>query len=69
MFGLRFIWRFSSARRLISKTASLKIFFDNWKGKHPMLLQLNRMKNVEDLVEKYKAEGIVKKFKNNFLMN
>ncbi|CAG8604029.1 14629_t:CDS:2 [Rhizophagus irregularis] len=46
---------------------SLKYFFNNWKGKHPLLLQFNQ-KNLEqysDLIEKYKEEGIIKKFDYN----
>jgi len=68
----------------ISILESLKLFFDNWNGRHPMLLQLDQMRNVirssrypmllqldqmrsvEDLEEKYKAKGMVKKFKINF---
>ncbi|PKC60454.1 hypothetical protein RhiirA1_539833 [Rhizophagus irregularis] len=44
---------------------SLKQFFENWKGKHPMLLQLSRVKNVEDLIVKYKKKGRVKIYNNN----
>uniref|UniRef100_U9U4T0 Uncharacterized protein n=1 Tax=Rhizophagus irregularis (strain DAOM 181602 / DAOM 197198 / MUCL 43194) TaxID=747089 RepID=U9U4T0_RHIID len=56
---------------------SLKLFFDNWKGRHPMLLQIiqdkdnlnfhaiNTMRRYYDLIEKSKAEGIVKKYDDN----
>ncbi|GBB84254.1 hypothetical protein RclHR1_10890001 [Rhizophagus clarus] len=46
---------------------SLKLFFDNWKGKRPLLLQFNKkkMEKYSDLIEKYKAEGVVKKFDYN----
>jgi hypothetical protein len=47
----------------VPQLESLEFFFDNWKGKHPMLLQttpLNR--SCYDLIEKYKVEGVVKKF-------
>ncbi|CAB5366314.1 unnamed protein product [Rhizophagus irregularis] len=44
---------------------SLKLFFDNWKGRRPLLLQFGHIENVEDLMEEYKARGIVKKFNNN----
>ncbi|RGB29759.1 hypothetical protein C1646_712897 [Rhizophagus diaphanus] len=56
---------------------SLKFFFDNWKGRHPMLLQIiqdeeylnfnaiNTMRRYYDLIEKSKAEGIVKKYDDN----
>ena len=53
----------------VIKLESLKLFFDNWKGKHPMSLQLNSINNVEDFVEKYKTEGIVNKFKNYIFGN
>ncbi|CAG8544770.1 19695_t:CDS:2 [Rhizophagus irregularis] len=34
-------------------------------SKHPMLLQLSRVKNVEDLIVKYKKKGRVKIYNNN----
>ena len=41
------------------KLVCLKLFFDNWKGRLPMLLQLNHKLNVDDLFfERYKEEGI-----------
>ncbi|GES74655.1 hypothetical protein GLOIN_2v1777652 [Rhizophagus clarus] len=49
---------------------SLKLFFDNWKGRHPMLLQLSQCANSNikvyssNLIEKYKAEGIIEKYDN-----
>ncbi|RGB37215.1 hypothetical protein C1646_757171 [Rhizophagus diaphanus] len=43
-----------------------KIFFDNWKGRNPMLLQFLKtgrmIKEYNDLIDKYKSEGIIKKF-------
>ncbi|CAB5303512.1 unnamed protein product [Rhizophagus irregularis] len=43
-----------------------KLFFDNWKGRNPMLLQFLKtgrmIKEYNDLIEKYKSEGIIKKF-------
>ncbi|GBC17461.1 uncharacterized protein OCT59_003757 [Rhizophagus irregularis] len=48
------------------KLESLKLFFDNWKGRHPMLLQtIQYNKHWDepfDLIEKYKVEGIIKKY-------
>ncbi|GES74633.1 hypothetical protein GLOIN_2v1783316 [Rhizophagus clarus] len=42
---------------------SLKLFFDNWKGRKPMLLQIISYEDVDpDLIEKYKAEGIIKEY-------
>ncbi|RGB28391.1 hypothetical protein C1646_767877 [Rhizophagus diaphanus] len=57
------------------KLESLKLFFDNWKGRNPMLLQLSNsyycinngdMKKYIDLIKKYKVEGIVKKYNNDW---
>ncbi|RIA92241.1 hypothetical protein C1645_820926 [Glomus cerebriforme] len=50
---------------------SLKLFFNNWKGRHPMLLQMISRRNATniekyfDLIEKFKAEGIIKKYDYN----
>ncbi|EXX52658.1 uncharacterized protein OCT59_016208 [Rhizophagus irregularis] len=60
-----FNFKFYSVNQI--KLNSLKLFFDNWKVeyKHPMLLKFFRMKIVSeyvDLVERYKIEGVVKKF-------
>ncbi|RIA98328.1 hypothetical protein C1645_812892 [Glomus cerebriforme] len=44
---------------------TLKLFFDGWKGRHPMLLQFAKRKKkkyIDELIEKYKAEGIIEKF-------
>jgi hypothetical protein len=50
------------------KLESLKLLFVNWKGRHPMLLQLsqrsNTMEELFSLIEKYKAEGIIEKYDN-----
>ncbi|GBB83140.1 hypothetical protein RclHR1_00010022 [Rhizophagus clarus] len=48
------------------KSDSLKLFFDNWKGRHPMLLQFppNDYYDSYNLMEKYKAEGIIKRYDN-----
>jgi hypothetical protein len=56
--------------RTLSRLDSLNLLFDNWKGRHPMLLQTVPMYshiNLEkyfNLIEKYKEEGIVKKYEN-----
>ncbi|PKC06860.1 hypothetical protein RhiirA5_418991 [Rhizophagus irregularis] len=52
---------------LLPRIKSLKLFFDNWKGRHPMFLQfIKELEYMEEdligLVEKYKVEGVVKKF-------
>ncbi|GBB91002.1 hypothetical protein RclHR1_01810005 [Rhizophagus clarus] len=47
----------------IPKLESLKLFFDNWKGKQPMLLQTTPLNSDSyDLIEKYKIDGVVKKY-------
>ncbi|RGB30595.1 hypothetical protein C1646_765167, partial [Rhizophagus diaphanus] len=46
----------------------MKLFFDNWKDRNPMLLKLqnsigNEIKQqLEDLFEEYKAKGIIKNY-------
>ncbi|RIA91625.1 hypothetical protein C1645_875311 [Glomus cerebriforme] len=47
---------------------SLRYFFGRWKGRKPMILKSNHWdwhgpSNYIDLLEKYKAEGIIKKYK------
>ncbi|CAB4435054.1 unnamed protein product [Rhizophagus irregularis] len=41
---------------------SLKLFFDNWKDRHPMLIQISYIKEYSSLMEEYKAEGIIKNY-------
>ncbi|RGB26748.1 hypothetical protein C1646_820211 [Rhizophagus diaphanus] len=44
---------------------SLKLFLDNWKGRNSLLLKFNItdiMDEYSDLIEKYKAEGVINKF-------
>ncbi|RIA92896.1 hypothetical protein C1645_874466 [Glomus cerebriforme] len=44
-------------------TESLKLFFDNWKSRCPMLLQTNyENMGYHYLIKKYKAKGIIKKY-------
>ncbi|RIA82705.1 hypothetical protein C1645_880891 [Glomus cerebriforme] len=45
------------------KLESLKLFFDNWKDRPPMLLQLKHLKNMKVLLEKYKVMGKIKEYK------
>ncbi|PKK69532.1 hypothetical protein RhiirC2_850642 [Rhizophagus irregularis] len=49
------------------ESKSFKSFFDNWKGRYPMLLQFSQLnlKNYNSLIEKYKKRGIIKKFEND----
>ncbi|RGB26751.1 hypothetical protein C1646_770027 [Rhizophagus diaphanus] len=47
------------------KLESLKLFFDNWKGRNPISLQLdpyNVCSDLIDLIGEYKLEGIINKF-------
>jgi hypothetical protein len=69
----KFKFSFNSSKPI--KIESLKLLFDNWKGRHPMLLQLSSsyycmnsgdMKKYVDLIKKYKVEGIVKKYNNDW---
>jgi hypothetical protein len=59
------------------ESGSLDLFFYNWKGRHPMLLQTIPVYEVHeypcdenlyyiDIIEKYKAEGLVKKYDDDF---
>ncbi|GBC04997.1 hypothetical protein RclHR1_00060010 [Rhizophagus clarus] len=43
---------------------SLKLFFDNWKGRNSMLLQFELYGSVDliDLIEEYESIGIIKEF-------
>ncbi|GBB83142.1 hypothetical protein RclHR1_00010024 [Rhizophagus clarus] len=57
-FGFNFSFNFNF------KSDSLKLFFDNWKGRHPMLLQFpsDDYYDSYNIMEKYKAEGIIKRY-------
>ncbi|CAG8512728.1 11130_t:CDS:2 [Rhizophagus irregularis] len=66
-----FKFKFSSFKTL--KLETLKFFFDNWKDRHPILLQTNslyslysanteRQQQINNLVETYKKKGIVKTY-------
>ncbi|GBB91175.1 hypothetical protein RclHR1_18310003 [Rhizophagus clarus] len=53
------------------KLDSIKLFLDNWKGRHPILLQTTPLYcsstyclNNIDFIERYKAEGIIEKYEN-----
>ncbi|CAG8742961.1 14119_t:CDS:1, partial [Rhizophagus irregularis] len=55
---------------------SLKLFFDTWEGRHPMSLIIftesnftntkNTKKQLDDLINSYKAKGVIKEFVYNF---
>ncbi|PKC62534.1 hypothetical protein RhiirA1_465005 [Rhizophagus irregularis] len=61
--------------RTLSQLDSLNLFFEKWKGRYPMLLQTVPMYshiNLEkyfDIIEKYKSEGIIKKYDNDLYGN
>ena len=51
---------------------SLRLLFESWKGRHPMLLQtisrdpFTSAYDYFGLIEKYKVEGIIKNYDNGF---
>ncbi|GBC06331.1 hypothetical protein RclHR1_06770014 [Rhizophagus clarus] len=59
------LFKFKIYSYVATNLKSLKQFFENWKDKHPMLLHLSRVKNVDDLIVKYMKKGRVKKYINN----
>ncbi|GES74645.1 hypothetical protein GLOIN_2v1881647 [Rhizophagus clarus] len=65
LFKFNFNFRFRPV-----ELESLKLFFDNWKGRHPMFLQFfKKLENIDDLIdliEEYKSKGVIKKFNNGF---
>jgi hypothetical protein len=64
------LFRFKFNSNVLLKLESLKLFFDNWKGRHPMLLQLISREMIDlNIIERYKEEGIVKKFYYNYWWN
>ena len=65
-----FKFKFHFSRFSEPKSESLKLFFDSWKGRHPMFLQTISMdgtaiKGCFDLIKKYKTDGIIKKYDND----
>ncbi|GBB91003.1 hypothetical protein RclHR1_01810006 [Rhizophagus clarus] len=65
------LFKFKLYYKVAPKLEFVKSFFDKWKGRHPMLLQTipipfignqDTCKYYFDLIEKYKAEGIIKKY-------
>ncbi|PKC58148.1 hypothetical protein RhiirA1_471414 [Rhizophagus irregularis] len=64
LFKFKFKFRYRPV-----KLESLKSFFDNWKGRHPMYLHFikkleNNIDDLIDLIEEYKTIGVIKKFNN-----
>ena len=65
---LKFEFSSYSSYKII-KLEDLKLFFDNWKDRNPMLLKIEcdgytmyEKQELEDLTEKYKAKGIIKQY-------
>ncbi|GBB98585.1 hypothetical protein RclHR1_03270008 [Rhizophagus clarus] len=56
-----FKFKFSFCYKPI-KLEFLKFFFDNWRDRHSLILQFSRLDNIKDLIEKYKTDGIIKKY-------
>ncbi|GBB93433.1 hypothetical protein RclHR1_02170014 [Rhizophagus clarus] len=66
LFKFKFYFNYNNS---FFQLESLGLFFDEWKGRHPMLLQTDYIYNMYlkkyvDLIEIYKAKGIVKKYEN-----
>ncbi|RIA92264.1 hypothetical protein C1645_820952 [Glomus cerebriforme] len=60
-----FKFKFSICSGKLIDLESLKLFFDNWKGRRPMLLQFTHSKSKVEffhLLNKYKLEGVIKKY-------
>src|SRR5207249_263488 len=63
------LFRFKIYFNFSFRLKSLKLFFDSWKGRHPVFLQTILFNSFSvsdeyDFIEKYKAEGIIKKYDN-----
>ncbi|GBB98116.1 hypothetical protein RclHR1_03140015 [Rhizophagus clarus] len=65
------LFKFKFFSTAVIKPTDIKPFFDNWKNKKPMLLKvrcksdpdaLDMMQQLEDLIEKHKAEGIIERY-------
>jgi hypothetical protein len=63
------LFKFKFFSTTIIKLEDIKLFFDNWKDKNPMLLLISnyqysfiKRKQIEDLFVKYETKGIIKKY-------
>ncbi|PKC01687.1 hypothetical protein RhiirA5_426302 [Rhizophagus irregularis] len=58
------LFKFKLYSDSLPKLESFKLFFDNWKGRHPMFLQIfsDPVSIDSRMIERYKEEGIIKKF-------
>ncbi|CAB5200611.1 unnamed protein product [Rhizophagus irregularis] len=62
------LFKFKFHYNIEPKLESFKLLFDNWKDRHPILLQTVQYRRYGnshfDLIESYKAKGIVEKYEN-----
>jgi hypothetical protein len=57
------LFKFKFYSHGLPRLESLKLFFDNWRERQPMLLQIISDKIIDlPIIEKYKAEGIIEKY-------
>ncbi|RIA85002.1 hypothetical protein C1645_879587 [Glomus cerebriforme] len=61
------LFKFKFYFSIAPELKSFESFFDNWKGRHPMLLQICLLLDLKKIldynfIKKYKVEGIIKKF-------
>jgi hypothetical protein len=60
------LYKFKFINRITIKFEALKDFFENWKGRKPMLLHFIEMFHLSSkhikLIEDYKKDGIIKIF-------
>ncbi|GBB88580.1 hypothetical protein RclHR1_15110003 [Rhizophagus clarus] len=70
-----FRFKFSNNRNRINSynrnniTKSLSLFFNNWKERHPMLLQVmwvQQNQQFKDLIQLYKSKGIIKEYISSY---
>src|SRR5437764_211057 len=61
-------FKFNISPKIPIELESLKLFFDNWRGRHPMSLGCFQTgefkKKYIDLIVRYKIEGIIKTFES-----
>ncbi|CAB5193036.1 unnamed protein product [Rhizophagus irregularis] len=57
------LFKFKFYSHGLPRLESLKYFFDRWRGRQPMLLQIISDKIIDlKIIERYKAEGIVERY-------
>jgi hypothetical protein len=63
------LFKFKLQSNRIPKLESFKLFLNNWKGRHPMYLQIYFNLIINDfkiMAEGYREQGIIKKFDYNY---